>query len=254
MVKGFFSFCESQGWLADSPARKLKSLPVAKGNRTAIFTDEQYAVILDTVAVYDPENVPEATRKGWQQRITTFIELMRWSGMDLIDAVQWRPESVDKEGVLRYRRQKTKVLATVPLPEHVQTLLRDIPMERDSIGPGQPFRSKDTKPNSDTRKWQNRLNQLFKLTGITEVRTDHRIRKPHPKMLRDTFAVGHLRLGVPLYSVAKMLGHTKTETTERAYLPWVKELEEAHIAVVRKSLVAAKPKTKGRKVVNIVNR
>lgn len=255
MVKVFFRFCEAQGWIDDSPARKIKPLKVAKGNRTAIFTDEQYVAILDAVTVYDPENVPAETRKGWQQRITTFIELLRWSGMDLIDAVQYRPELVDKEGVLRYRRQKTGVLATVPLPEHVVTLLRDIPMERDSVGRDQPFRTKDTAPDSDTRKWQNRLAQLFKLAEITEVRTDHRIRKPHAKMLRDTFAVGHLRNGVPLHSVSKMLGHTKTETTERAYLPWCQELEEAHITAVRKAMAGAAKKTnKGRKVVSMRNR
>jgi integrase len=254
MVKAFFSFCESQGWIDDSPASKIKSLKVAEGNRTAIFTDDEYSAILDAVSIYDPENVPEATREGWQQRATTFIELLRWSGMDLIDAVQYRPELVDKEGVLRYRRQKTGKWAIVPLPAAVVALLRDIPMERDSVGPEQPFRCKDTIPDSDTRKWQNRLNQIFKLAGITEVRTDHRIRRPHPKMLRDTFAVGHLRNGVPIYSVAKMLGHSKTDTTERAYLPYCKELDEAHIAVVRKMMDGAAPKATNRKIVNIANR
>ena len=256
MVKGFFGFCEAQGWIDDSPARKMKSLSVAKGNRTAIFSDEQYAAILDAVSISEPENIPAATRAGWHQRLATFIELLRWSGMDLIDAVQYRPALVDKDGVLRYRRQKTDVLATVPLPDRVVALLRDIPMERYSVGPDQPFRTKDTTAKSDTRKWQNRLGQLFKLAGITEVRTElGRIRKPHPKMLRDTFAVGHLRTGVPIHSVAKMMGHTKTETTERAYLPWVKELEEAHIAAVRKAMTSAESKpTKGRKVLKMGNR
>jgi integrase len=255
MVKGFFGFCEAMGWIPSNPARKLKSLKAKKGNRTAIFTDEQYEDILDAVAISDPENVPAATRKSWQQRLTTFVELLRWSGMDLIDAVQYRPEIVDKEGVLRYRRQKTGVLATVPLPEHVVALLRNVPIERDSVGPEQPFRSKDTVADSDTRKWQHRLANLFKLAEITEVRTDHRTRTPHAKMLRDTFAVGHLRNGVPLHSVAKMMGHTKTETTERSYLPWVKELDEAHIASVRKALAGAKPKSgKPGKVIRMSNR
>jgi integrase len=251
MVKGFFRFCEAQGWIDDSPARKLKPLGIAKGNRTAVFTDEQYAAVLDAVSIYDPENVPAATRKGWQQRLTIFVELLRWSGMDLIDACQWRPEVVDAEAVLRYRRQKTKVLATVPMPDHVAVMLREIPLDRDSVGPNQPFRSRNATPGSDTRRWQNRLDQLFKLAGITAVQTEHgRVRRPHPKMFRDTFAVGHLRNGVSIHSVAKMMGHTKTETTERAYLPWVKELETAHIAAVRNTMV--KPKaSRGRKVVSI---
>ena len=69
------------------------------------------------------------------------------------------------------------------------------------------------------------------------------MRKPHVKMLRDTFAVWHLRHGASLHTVAKMVGHAKTATTEKAYLPWVKELEQAHIADARKSLTHL-PKSK----------
>src|SRR5206468_7373080 len=178
-------------------------LGTAKGNRTAIFTDDQYAAILDAVSLYDPENVPAATRKSWQRRLTTFVELSRWSGMALTDAVQFRPEQVT-DGVLRYRRQKTEELATVPLPDHVLALLNDIPLERDSTGPQQPFRT-NAALSSDTATWSRRLQTLFRLAGITEVKTDHRVRKPHAHMLRDTFAVWHLRHGAKIHTVAKML-------------------------------------------------
>jgi integrase len=253
MVKGFFTFCAAQDWIADSPARKLKRMSVAEGNRTAIFSDEQYQAILDAVSLYDPENVPAATRKAWQQRLTTFVELLRWSGMALIDAVQFRPETVDAEGVLRYRRQKTGKLARLPLAAHVVALLRDIPLERDSLGAVMPFRTKNTAIASDCRKMQHRLQALFALAGIKEVRTEQgRIRKPHPHMLRDTFAVSALQHGASIHTVAKMLGHSKTATTEKSYLPWVKELEQAQIADARKALAHAVPKpSKRRKVVNI---
>jgi integrase len=253
MVKGFFVFCESQGWIQDSPARKLKRLTADKGNRTAIFSDEQYAEILDAVFIYDPDNVPELTRTSWQQRLTTFIELLRWSGMAIIDAVQYRPESIDADGVLRYRRQKTDELATVPLPEPLLALLRDVPLERDSVGTSQPFRTKDTAPNSDTRKWQHRLGAVFTLAGIKSVRTERGTdRKPHPHMFRDTFAVWHLKHGAKLRTVSKMLGHSKTTTTERAYLPWVKELEDAHIADARTSLAHGISKPNPNKVRTMV--
>ena len=118
-----------------------------------------------------------------------------------------------------------------------------------------PFRMKQFTAHSDTVTWRKRLFVVFKLAGITSARTElGTTRKPHPHMLRDTFAVWHLRHGARLHTVAKMLGHSRTVTTERAYLPWVKELEEAHIADARKSLAHAKPKVKkGQKAVRVIN-
>jgi integrase len=254
MVCSFFNFCEAQGWVQNNPARKLKSIPVEKGGRTAIFTDEQYATILQTIPFYEPANVSDL--KIWEQRVLTFVELLRWSGMSLIDAVQYRPEQIDSDGVLRYRRQKTGQLATVNLPEHLLALLRSVPLEKDSVGSGQPFRSEDFSAHSDTITWRKRLTKLFALAGIKKVRTERgSTRVPHPSMFRDTFAVWLLRHGASIHTVARACGHGSTKTTERSYLPWVKELEQASIADQQKALAAgASKQTKGRKVVNMADR
>jgi integrase len=256
MVKSFFNFCERQGWIQDSPARKLRQIDYASGSRTAIFTDDQYDAILAAVTDYEPENISVITKAVWKERLTAFLELLRWSGMALIDAVQYRPELVDADGVLRYRRQKTGELATVQLPDHVVAALRNVPLEADSIGKGQPFRMRDYTPHSDTVTWRKRLMKLFVMAGITEVRNDvGKSRAAHPHMLRDTFAVWNLRNGVHLHSVAKMLGHSNPTTTAKAYLPWVKELEAATIAQGRAALekAASKP-AKGSKVVKMTKR
>ncbi len=239
LVKTFFHFCEAQGWITDNPARKLKPLKARKGNRTAIFTDQQYADILDAVHAYDPEFQPASIRKHWQRRIRAFLELLRWSGMDLVDAVEFRQDLITGD-VLRYRRKKTGELATLKLPAHVIAALRSVPVELGCTQ-DQPFRTQGTVLESNTWKWGYRLTQLFKLAGITEVRTGFRVRTPHAKMLRDTAAVWWLRHGVPIHSVSKALGHSSVLMTERAYLPWVKELEEAHLDQMDKVMAAAAP-------------
>jgi integrase len=255
MVKSFFNFCVAQGWLTDNPARKLRRIEYKAGSRTAIFDDKQYDAILEAVTSYEPENVPHITKSAWQQRLTTFLELLRWSGMALIDAVQYEPGLVDDEGVLRYKRQKTGELATVQLPDRLLALLRSVPLERDSVGNGEPFRMKDFDAHSDTVTWRKRLMKLFVLAGITEVRNELGKERPaHPHMLRDTFAVWNLRHGVPLHAVSKMLGHRNPVTTAKAYLPFVKELEKATIAEGRAALKQAELKPMGRKVVNITKR
>jgi site-specific recombinase XerD len=40
-------------------------------------------------------------------------------------------------------------------------------------------------------------------------------------MLRDTFAVELLLVGVPLHDVAMLLGHKSIKTTEKHYAPFV---------------------------------
>jgi integrase len=153
--------------------------------------------------------------------------------------------------VLRYTRQKTDVLATIPLPEHLIILLRGVPLEADSVGPHQPFRSQESLASINATTWRMRLHRVFELSGIAEVTTGlGRVRRPHPKMIRDTFAIYHLRQGVPIYSVSRMLGHTRTEQTETAYLPYVAELDAAHIAAVRKTMTGT-PRKGGRKVVQM---
>jgi integrase len=228
-VKAFFNFCEQRGLLALNPTRGQSASKVAKGSRTMPFSDDQYTKIL---------------KAATDQRLMIFLELMRWSGMDTIDAAKFRSDLVDDDGVLRYARQKTGENAVIPLPDHVVILLRDVPLAPDSLSPDEPFRTKRLSPEADARKWRSQLKLLFKSAGITSVKTDLRVRDPGSKMLRDTFSVWHFRQGVPVESVAKMLGHKDIKMTIDAYRPWIKTLDDAHIAAVRKTMKTPKKRTR----------
>lgn len=224
-VKTFFKFCHSQGWLEQNPAAGIKRTKITKGNRTATFTDEQYDAIL---------------AQAKEQRLHTFLELLRWSGMALVDAVLFDRKSVDDAGVLRYTRKKTGTLCTVKLPENVVALLRSVD------GGAQPFVRKDVSLDSSVAEWRVDLQGLFEAAGIKQVMTEVGPRAPHPHMLRDTCAVWYLRHGMKLYGVAKILGHSNPTITAKHYLPFVKELETAHIEENEAVLAAAKPKVAGR--------
>jgi integrase len=245
MVRTFIKFCLRRKWLKEDPTAHVMQFPVAKGNRTAVFTEEQYAAILHAIEEYDPENLPELTRRNWRTRLRAFVELLRWSGMAPIDAIHFRPEQIDGNGVLRYQRHKTGVLAIVPLPERILELLRDVPLEADSVSADMPFRvsvggNKLSQEKSNVHLWQDRMNVVFTKAGIESVTTEHgRKRKPHLYMLRDTCAVSMIVRGVPLRNVSRALGHASTLQTERSYLPWVQSMDQAHVESVKRALESA---------------
>lgn len=172
-------------------------------------------------------------------------ELARWTGMDAIDLVLFRPaEQVDGAGVLRYRRVKTDQEAVVPLEPQVVDLLRHgIPLAPDSV-PDQPFRTAGIEVKSDVHNWSRRFK---KLCGLAEVRVlqhviNGRIVKKAAtlKALRYTFAPDYLsvvRLRTEV--VARMLGHKLMSTTEKHYLPWIPARDEHHINEVREAQALA---------------
>jgi integrase len=239
MLKTFFRFCHSMGWIPSNPATALRRPQTKRGNRTATFSDEEYARILDGA--------------HGNQRLETFLELMRWSGMALVDAVLFEQKLVGADGVLRYKRAKTETVATVKLPDHVLALLRNVPLEKDNTVE-QPFLRQGVDLETCEQDWRKALQALFAKAGVATVKTDVRERPSHPHMLRDTCAVWYLRHGMSLYGVSKVLGHTNPTITARAYLPFVKELEKAHIAENESVLAAAQPKRQGSKVLRITRK
>jgi integrase len=224
-VKNFFKFCVGQGWITLSPAASIKRPKIKRGNRTATFSDEQYDAVL-------------AACKG-NQRLETFLELLRWSAMSIVDGVLFNRKMLGEDGVLRYSRKKSGSLSTVAMQEHVVVLLRSVE------GGEQPFLRKSIGLASAVHEWRRDLQLLFKKAGITQVQTEIGPRRPHPHMLRDTCAVWFLRHGMGIHSVSKMLGHSNVAITSKHYAPWVKELETAHIEEMREVMAAAKPKSSG---------
>jgi integrase len=211
---------------------------------------------LDNADWYVDERVRNGERDTYCQRMHSFIELLRWTGMDLIDAVQFHPEQQLKDEkiggvvvpVLRYVRQKTGrrggVEAVIPLDKKLAKSLRSIPMTAKSVI-GMPFRYIGNDAKSDTHNWSRRISKLIKLADIGEIPLmckngkpaldkfgNRKTTKPDAKMFRHTFAVGELLKGVPEEVVAKMLGHASTDMVRRHYAPWCKRRDDAHIRAV----------------------
>lgn len=221
-LNAFFDYCvERGGWIKKNPLDGLRQPSVKDGSRTMAFSDKQYQSILDTLA--------ERPQTPDNQRLLTLVELMRWSGMAIHDAVNFNRSTLTGNE-LRYRRQKTNVLAKPSLVTHVVELLREVvPINGDA---NQPFRNVSRSIDSDKDFWRLRIKQLFSDAGLQTIKTEVGERETHPHMLRDTFAVSQLKtqydLGqVNLQTIADALGDS-IATFTKSYKPWIDELEQAH--------------------------
>lgn len=248
MMRTFFRWAHERGLTDNNAAEPIKAPPKRKGNRCGAWTEQQYRDIIAAIPRFANtiENQPKRNLPIIEARLRLFAELMRYTGMALVDATLFCPFidnhglGLDDRGVLRYRRKKTGELAVVPI-ENQQLLVAiraGIPMEDDS-DPRRPFAPKGLNVESKeavdaaTRRWSHRLDRAYEIAGITQVVTEVGTKAPHAHMFRDTFAKWHLDRGTDIRDLQKMLGHSSVLTTERNYASWMKDDQDAMIARIR---------------------
>jgi integrase len=137
--------------------------------------------------------------------------VMLYPGIRISDRVFLKREQI-KDGKLFLYTHKTSVPVWVPLPVEVSKALESCESEINfSTGRG--------KVKTWTTEWEERLKTVFVIAGMPDA---------HSHMLRDTFSIRLLRKGVPMETVATLLGNT-VKVVEKHYSPWVKAGLEASI-------------------------
>jgi integrase len=231
-VRSFFNYLFQLGVLTRNPAIAIKAVPNKGEFRNVPFSDSQYEMILKHAGVYVDDRVKNGESEVYCQRMVAYLECLRWTGMDLMDAVKLCPSTqIDQRGVLTYTRTKTRITAKIPLEARIVEMLRGVP----SIPGGEPdtpFRYRNNLITSDVHNWSRRIKKLFQLAKIDKV--SFRLKdgslvekKPNAKSFRHTFAVdcvSRLRLRVEV--VARMLGHVDATMVQRHYAPWTTERDD----------------------------
>lgn len=214
LVRGFFRFCLDSGWLQTNPAKAVKPTKV-EARPTMPYSDKEWENILtavDVVREIHPQ-MPESTQK----KLRALVLLLRYSGLRISDAVTLRSDRIDAKGRLFLYTQKTGKPVYVPLPKTVLTALKQC-----DEGDGMYFWPGTGKLKTALTDWQERLQKVAKIAGIEGRGVAHR--------LRDTFSVSLLNGGVPIETVAVLLGNS-VKVVEKHYAPWMesrqKVLEEA---------------------------
>jgi integrase/recombinase XerD len=206
-LRGFLRYCVDSGWLDRAP--KLTPIKM-DAPPTMPLTDAEYQALLAAAPLEFPN--------GLGKRLRAVIQIMRWTGLAVRDAVtlcrdQLLCDSEKKTYRIVTSRQKTGTHVSVPIPADVA--------EEALAACDHPVYLlwQNTKEGTARQAGHSTSIALTKIFNRAGIRTLGHM-KSH--RLRDTFAVDLLQKGVPLEDVSKMLGHTSVATTERHYSAWVK--------------------------------
>jgi integrase len=241
VATSFFRWSVTRGYLAKLPTFGERQR-IKPGNRCGYFTDEQSGLILQALPFYRARRgfMPQ----NYAQRLRAFIDLGRWAGMAVADIVRFSPRiNLSANNVLTYRRVKSGQMAVILLDPIVAARLRSIPTEAGASADA-PFRFEGIAEDRSRGIWRERFQKLCETVGITEIETETGTRRrPHPHMLRDTFAIDAITRGVSLENVAKMLGHATVAMTQRSYLFWIQKrldycIEDQRAALTRVQVAA----------------
>lgn len=216
-LRTFFKFAIERGWTEKSPAILLRH-PRSQQSPTLPVSDEDIQKLIEATERYASKGI---YRDRTGQRIRAFLLVLRYSGVRIRDCVTLKKSSV-KNGRLFLYSAKTGVPVHVPLPDFVVK-------ELEAVGNGGEyfFWSGMGNPKSGVADWQRSLGRLGKLAGV----------KFHAHQLRDSFAVKLLENGVPLESVAALLGNS-VKVCEKHYSPWVKVRQDRLEEAVRRAFTA----------------
>ena len=225
-IKAFCTFAVAEGWVDESPARRLRPPKVAAAPTMPLSVNEMRMLL--------------RSAESSSPRDRAFVLLMRYSGLAIQDAATLARDKLDGT-LLTLRRGKSGELVQVDLPEPVVDALEGLPVEGRHY-----FWTGKSAPVTAAKLWRRRLGAVAANAKVDNFRS-HR--------LRDTFAVGLLLAGVSMEDVSVLLGHSSIRTTERFYAPWNKSRRDRLVRVVREAygkdrlLEEIRPNNNGRAVV-----
>lgn len=210
-LRAFFRFCHDAGWIDSNPAAKLKS-----GKTEAVqvtpFTPEEITKIFKACATYP--------NKLNRIRLRAMLLLMRFTGLRIRDVVTLSHDRI-KDGKLYLRTAKTGTTVFCPLPPVVLEALAAIPANGRYY-----FWTGASKPKSAVGDYQRALHKLFIAAGVPH---------GHPHNFRHSFATTLLSQGVPVETVAVLLGHRSSKITEKHYDHWIRGRQEKLEETVKNS-------------------
>lgn len=219
-LRSFLRYCYEAKWLEripQTPKIKVDEAP------TLPLDDDEYRRLLDALYAVNPKRwdgkqSTQGLSATMRARIHVLLQLMRWSGLAIRDALSLPKAGLGWEDARQtYRvttsRQKTGTDVSVLLPPTVSAELKALADQHKKyvLFPDEELDFEDL-AKTYTSRYIRPAFEVAKIPCDTHM-VSHR--------LRDTFAVDLLNKGVGIEEVAAALGDT-VKTTEKHYAKWVR--------------------------------
>jgi integrase/recombinase XerD len=212
-MKAIFRFFCDRGWVQRNPAAPLKP-PKGTPPPTLPFSDEEVKTILEACDNFPNKGIYSF---GSRDRVRAFVLVLLNTGLRIRDVVMLtRDRFQGNRLVIRTQKSGGTTHVSIPLkPGISEAVMRICVGER-------PFWSGNGLPKSCVADWQRTLRRVFKLANVDG---------GHAHRFRDTFSVNLLNHGVPVESVASVLGNSPAIVLKH-YAPWVASRQAALDAAV----------------------
>jgi integrase/recombinase XerD len=209
-VKGFFKFAYEAGMVPVNPAAQLSAIQVKadEANSVCPFEPKEYEQIL--AAVKKTKMTPRNA-----VRVKALMQLQRWSGLSLVDAVCLSKDELVQDGNtfrVRTQRRKTGVHINNVIPGWLGKELLAV----KNSHPKYFFISGEATPKGAVSTFDKLYRRVFNAAGVDG--SSHEF--------RHTFSVELLKAGVDIRKVSKALGHSSVVITERYYARWNKAQQD----------------------------
>ncbi len=195
-TRTFYRFLKVNEYLTDDPSLLIEH-PKYELTPPRILTPTEYRALRDA-ARNDP-------------RMFAIIELLLQTGIRIGELANLRMSDIQKD-MLRIRPYEKHEERTVPLNRSAKEALTRYLSIRPEVKEERIFVTKSGKPFL-VRNIRTAVERYFRLAEIKTAKVND---------LRHTFVAHHLKHGVSLILLSKILGHKRLSTTER-YLEYVKD-------------------------------
>lgn len=197
-TRTFYRFLKISEYVTDDPSLLVKH-PKYELNPPRVLSPLEYRALRDS-ASSDP-------------RIYAIVEVLLQTGVRIGELANIRLDDV-KDSVLEVRSFEGHAAREVPLNKRAKEALKRYTSSRPETADNHLFVTKTGKPFL-VRNIRDAIERYFRKAGIENAKIND---------LRHTFVAHHLKNGVSIIFLSKILGHKRISSTER-YLQYLKEVK-----------------------------